>query len=375
MALVLSTCCAFSQILTADEVKTVFSPRNLQSNRVEYDMSALMDLVGVNVSSLKGSIAQVQVTTDSVQILCTYDSKNQLSRVSLGTDTLCKFFYNTKSQLEIAHYGKQVFARTYDKKGRVVSEAKLYELPKDAVKNSATFTEKDIVMSGDFAYSDEWKRQSLNDSLPKIYMYEIYDTYSSRAWAIDMMYIYDYNAKGQITKKMVTASNKTRNAVYEFTYKDGKLQQQNKLYTNSNMVEGSTYFYENNALMKVNKGYFKTTKKDPELISSETNTMKYDSLVNMVEFTSTDGYRYDFCEMQYDAQNRIVKIQKKQESGQTTPLFQCDYDAHNNVVKSVYGRSLFQCSYKYDAQGNWVKQVIVSNGKTKTVERKITYRE
>ena len=103
--------------------------------------------------------------------------------------------------------------------------------------------------------------------------------------------------------------------------------------------------------------------------------MKYDSLGNMLEFFSTDGYRYDFCEMQYDENNRIVKIQKKQESGQNTPLFQCNYDTHNNVVKSVNGRSLFQCSYEYDAHGNWTKQTIVLNDRTKTIVRNITYRQ
>ncbi len=375
VALMLSAYCGFSQIMTADEVKTVFSPKNLQSNRIEYDLRTLIEPIGFGLSSLQSSISQVEITTDTTQILCTYNTKNQLSRISSVRDTLCKFFYNRKSQLEVAHFGNQVYAITYDKKGRVVSEAKLYQLPNDAMNASATLMSKDIVMSGDFAYSNQWKGQSINDSLPKIYMYEIYDGSKVRTWAIDMLYVYDYNGKGQITQKMVTATNKARNAVYEFKYKDGKLQQQDKAYTNNNMVEGSTYFYENGVLVKVNKGYFKTVKKKPELISSETNTMKYDSLGNMLEFFSTDGYRYDFCEMQYDENNRIVKIQKKQESGQNTPLFQCNYDTHNNVVKSVNGRSLFQCSYEYDAHGNWTKQTIVLNDRTKTIVRNITYRQ
>jgi hypothetical protein len=375
VALMLSAYFAFSQIMTADEVKTVFSPKNLESNRVEYTMSTLIEPIGFGLASLQSSISQVEITTDTTQIICTYNTKNQLSRIFSGRDTLCKFFYNRKSQLEIAHFGNHVYAITYDKKGRVVSEAKLYQLPNDATTGNTALMSKDIVMSGDFAYSDQWKRQSLNDSLPKIYMYEIYDGSKVRTWAIDIMYVYDYNGKGQVTKKMITATNKARNAVYEFKYKDGKLQQQDKSYTNNNMVEGSTYFYENGALVKVNKGYFKSAKKNPELISSETNTMKYDSQGNLIEFTSQDGYRYDFCEMQYDENNRIVKIQKKQENGQPTPLFQCNYDTHNNVIKSVNGHSLFQCSYDYDAHGNWTKQTIVLNGKNKTVVRNITYRQ
>ena len=175
MALMFSAYCAFSQIMTADEVKTVFSPKNLQSNRIEYDWRTVIEPIGLGLSSIQGSISQVEITTDTTQTLCTYNAKNQLSRISSGKDTLCKFFYNTKSQLEIVQYSNQIIAITYDKKGRVVSEAKLYLLPNNATSGSATPISKDIVMSGDFAYSDQWKDQSINDSLPKIYMYEIYE--------------------------------------------------------------------------------------------------------------------------------------------------------------------------------------------------------
>ncbi len=366
--LVFFSVCSFAQMLTADEVSTTFSPKNLMANRLEYSLPAILQS-NFEFALAAGSVEKITVQKDGVQYACAYNELGQLKEITSEGNVLCKLTYNENNQVEVVNLVDKIIAITYDKKGRVASEACLY--PNSEKKTlSGDYNSSKLIVTDDYIFLDGWSKTLTS---PRIYLLEILGS-SVREWAIDAMYLYDYKGNGLMKEKIVTASNNSRDAVFDFTYKNKALQQQIKSYTNSPMVESSMYFYENGKLSKVNKGYFKRAKRNPPLISSETNTMVYDSVGNLVEYSSYDGYRYDYCVMNRDGKNRIVKVQKKQENGEMTPMFQCEYNEQNCVVKSVNGRSLCQYTYEFDAQGNWISLTVVENGKTKTMTRQISYK-
>ncbi len=367
--LVFFSFCSFAQMMTADEVSTTFSPKNLMSNRPEYSLSAIIQL-NFGFSLVENSVEQIIVQKDDVQYVCVYNEQNQLKEITSAGKTLCKLTYNSKGKVEVVNLVDKIIAITYDKKGRVASEACLYPHSDNAAMSQHSSSK--LIVTEDYVFLDEWSKSLTS---PRIYLLEILDDSKVKEWAIDAMYLYDYKGNGSMKEKIVTASNNTRDAVYSFTYKKNALQQQIKSYTNSPMVESSTYLYENGRLTKVNKGYFKRAKRNPPLISSETNTMVYDSVGNLLEYSSYDGYRYDYCVMNRDSKNRIMKVQKKQENGEMTPMFQCEYNDQDYVVKSVNGRSVCQYTYEFDAQGNWTSLTVVENGKTKTITRQISYKK
>lgn len=355
--------CVQAQMMNADDVKSVFSQRNTMANHAEYSIESILKSIGFDFAILGENVQATNVTIDDKSYTCTYNENGQLKEISNGNDVICKITYNSNLQPEVVNIKSKIYAITYDKKGRVASEAVLLQTD-----NSINISNSNLVVSGDYVFTDFWK--DATGKTPKIYLQEICDGNAVRTWAIETITTFDYKGNGIMKGKIVTASNDSRNAVFTFSYDKKVLQQQIKSYSNNTMVESSMYVYENDKLSKVNKGYFKPEKKNPPLISSETTTMKYDSTGNLVEFTSFDGYRYDYCEIIYDTQNRIVKVQKRKEDGEMTPMFQCEYDSHNNVTKSVRNGQVFEHTYVYDAKGNW----IVKTSGSHTIKRDLQYK-
>ena len=360
-----------AQIRTADDVERTFSPRNLMTNHIE-NLSNQLKKIGLD--NLSGDIEKVVVTYNNKSCDCQYANGQIASVVCEGKNSV-KFVYNSDNKLEIVQIeNNQIIATTYDKKGRVASEASLK--PYQSKGNTSVASAKaKTMMAGDYIYTDLWKNQTVTDTTAQIYLYEVLENGSTQEWAIERLYVYNYKSNGLMKERIEKASNPSRDAVYDFSYKHGLLEQQVKTYTNSNMVEGSTYYYENGKLIKVNKGYFKAAKgKNPPLISSETSTMTYDSTGKLLQFTSTDGYRNDSCFIQRDDKQRIVYVQKTQENGEMIPMFQCEYDDHNFIVKGEPKQQFAR--YEYDEKDNWIKQSFESkNGDVFEVKREIQYKK
>ena len=363
---------AFAQTKNADEVKTTFSPRNLQANHAEFSLQSVLNQYNIE-ENMKGNISQITVSRSKASVVCTFNNNNQPVSITKDGKEICTFLYNTNSKLEIAQSGNGIVAITYDKKGRVASEAFLVE---GSGKQKADANVKANVTAVDkYIYTDKWKKQTLTDTSEQVYLYEAGEG-SAKPWIIDRMYVYTYNGKGLMTKKIETARDKVRESITEFTYKKGVLQQQVKTYSNTNMVESTVYTYEEGYLVKAVKGYFRdVTKRKSIELNSEVNMMMYDTQRNLVEYRCTDGHKYDLCVMKYDENQRIVNVQKRQETGEMVSMFQCEYDAANMVSSTIKNEVKMQYAYEYDAQGNWITQTITKNGEpVGTISRTIQYK-
>lgn len=365
---------ASAQIRTAEDVKNTFSSRNVVANHAEFDIQKVLGLYGID-NNTQGKIDLIKITMNDKNLIVYMVQNNQVSSVTAlvgkgSIQTINKFLYNSNNQLEVAAIGKDIVAITYDKKGRVASEAFLVKASKSAKSDKGNIT-----MTDGYAYTDQWKKHDLSDTTESIYLYEFSETGESIAWAIDRMCVYDYNSKGQMTKKIETSRDKVREAITEFTYKNGVLQQQVKTYSNTNMIESTVYTYEKGLLTKAQKGYYRYAAKRKVMeLSAETNLFVYDDKGNLTEYTSNSGQRYDFCSMQYDAKNRITDVQKRQENGEMAVLFRCEYDANGNVVKSEKGSVVTTYQYEYDSNGNWTKQTVTkNNGNPVVTTREISY--
>lgn len=359
---------AGAQIKTANDVKNTFSTRNSMSNRIEMPLESVLDQFNLDLANLQGSVKTVKYSgADKEWRTCYFNANNQLERISNDETDICKCVYNTKNQLEIIQFGKQIIAKTYDKKGNVLSEALLYPSNAKKLDQMANSKKVKLVTSGNYIYTNVW--QLLPDTVEKVYLYEILPNGSSQAWAIERMYLYDYAGNGRMTKKLETSRDKARESLMEFTYKKGVLTQQVKTYTNMNMIESTLYTYEDGRLVKAAKGYFKYVAKRKVMeLSSEKNTMKYDDKGNLVEYVSEDTRRYDFCSLQYDDNQRIVKIEKRREDATMEPMCEYKYDAQNYIVESIKNEVTVRYDYTYDSKGNWTKQVASKEG-SEPVER------
>ena len=363
---------AFAQTKNAEEVKTTFSPRNLQANHTEFCLQPVMTQYNID-ENMKGNISQVTVSRSKASVVCSFNENNQPVNITKDGNEICTFVYNSHSQLEIAQSSNGIVAITYDKKGRVVSEAFLV---KGSGKHKTEPNVKANITTVDkFIYTDQWKKQTLTDTSELVYLYVI-DAGLAKPWIIDRLYVYDYNGKGLMTKKIETARDKVRESVTEFTYQNGQLQQQVKTFSNTNMVESTVYTYEEGYLIKAVKGYFRDLKKGKSVeLSSEVNMMVYDPQRNLVEYRSVDGQKYDLCVMQYDGNQRLINVKKRQENGEMIPMFQCEYDSADMVSSTIKNDVKMQYIYEYDAQGNWTKQTITKNGEeVGSISRMIQYK-
>lgn len=360
-----------AQTKNADEVKTTFSPRNLQANHTEFCLQSVLNQYNIE-ENMKGNISQITVSRSKASVVCAFNENNQPVNITKDGNELCKFVYNSKAKIEVAQAGNSIVAITYDKKGRVASEAFLVE---GSGKNQIDSKSK-TTMADKYIYTDSWKKQTLSDSTECVYLFEATNAGKAKEWIIDRMYIYEYNGKGLMTKKIETARDKVRESVTEFKYKKGVLQQQVKTYSNTNLVESTVYTYEEGYLVKAVKGYFRdVTKRKSIELSSEVNMMMYDTQRNLVEYRCTDGHKYDLCVMKYDENQRLVNVQKRQETGDMMPMFQCEYDAANMVASTIKNEIKMQYTYEYDAQGNWTKQTITKNGEAVgVISRAIQYK-
>ncbi|MCQ2959275.1 MAG: hypothetical protein MJ198_03685 [Bacteroidales bacterium] len=365
---------AGAQIKTAADVKNTFSPKNSMSNRIEFPVETALNQYNLDLMNFKGYAKAISYDNSGKSgCECVFNESNQLMQIMSDGKNICSFWYNTNSQLEIMQFGKQIVAKTYDKKGNVVSEALLFPAKSNASTNVKS-KKIETTMSGNYIYTNIWQYQA--DTTEKIYLYEVFDNGLTQAWAIDRLIVYKYNGKGLLVKKVETAKDKTREALYEYKYRKGVLQQQIKTYSNVNMVESSRFMYEEGKLITVDKGYFKhISKRKSELLSSEVNMMKYDSVGNIVEYISNDGHRYDFCTMMYDENKRIVKVEKRREDGTMSPMFECQYNEMDYISESERNEVKTQFQYEYDINGNWTKQTIIKNAGTPSViSREIEYR-
>ncbi|MBO4778013.1 MAG: hypothetical protein J5588_05915 [Bacteroidales bacterium] len=364
---------AFAQTKNADEVKTTFSPRNLQANHTEFCLQSVLNQYNIE-ENMKGNISQITVSRSKASVVCAFNENNQPVSITKDGKEICTFVYNTHSQVEIAQSANGIVAITYDKKGRVASEAYLVA---GSGKQKADPNSKVTVTAVDkYIYTDSWKKQTLSDSTECVYLFEATNAGKAKEWIIDRMYIYEYNGKGLMTKKIETARDKVRESVTEFKYKKGVLQQQVKTYSNTNLVESTVYTYEEGYLVKAVKGYFRdVTKRKSIELSSEVNMMMYDTQRNLVEYRCTDGHKYDLCVMKYDENQRLINVQKRQETGEMMPMFQCEYDAANMVSSTIKNEIKMQYTYEYDAQGNWITQTITKNGEAVgSISRLIQYK-
>lgn len=363
---------AFAQTKNADEVKTTFSPRNLQANHTEFCLQSVLSQYNID-ENMKGNVSQITVSRTKASVVCAFNENNQPVSITKDGKEICTFVYNTHSQVEIAQSANGIVAITYDKKGRVASEAYLVA---GSGKQKADPNSKATVTAVDkYIYTDQWKKQTLTDTSETVYLYEAGEGVA-KPWCIDRMYVYDYNGKGLMTKKIETARDKARESITEFTYKKGVLQQQVKTYSNTNLVESTVYTYEEGYLVKAVKGYFRdVTKRKSIELSSEVNMMMYDTQRNLVEYRCTDGHKYDLCVMKYDENQRLINVQKRQETGEMMPMFQCEYDAANMVSSTIKNEIKMQYTYEYDAQGNWITQTITKNGEAVgSISRLIQYK-
>lgn len=360
-----------AQTKNADEVKTTFSPRNLQANHTEFCLQSVLNQYNIE-ENMKGNISQITVSRSKASVVCAFNENNQPVSITKDGIELCKFTYNSNAKIEVAQSGNSIVAITYDKKGRVASEAFLVE---GSGKNQIDSKSK-TTMADKYIYTDSWKKQTLSDSTECVYLFEATNAGKAKEWIIDRMYIYEYNGKGLMTKKIETARDKVRESVTEFKYKKGVLQQQVKTYSNTNLVESTVYTYEEGYLVKAVKGYFRDISKRKSIeLSSEVNMMMYDTQRNLVEYRCTDGHKYDLCVMKYDENQRLVNVQKRQETGEMMPMFQCEYDAANMVSSTIKNEVKMQYAYEYDAKGNWTKQTITKNGEAVgVISRAIQYK-
>lgn len=369
---------AGAQIKTANDLKNTFSARNSMCNRVEFTLDAALSQFNLDLGNLSGDVKSMEVTSGSSVYSCTFNENGQITGITSGGKELCVVVYNTSSLPEIIHFGEQIIAKTYDKKGRVVSEALLYPVkPEEGTQSasSAALNKKmKLTQVGDYTYTNMWQLQP--DTVAKIYLFEALTNGKSQSWAIERMFLYDYNGKGQITKKLETSNDVVREALYEFMYKKNLLTQQVKQFTNTNMVENTTYTYENGLLTEAVKGYFRHgSGRKIMVLSSETNTMTYDAHGNLKEFTSNDARRYDSCSVQYDDKQRITKVENRRLDGTMESMGEYSYDDKDYIIATVKNDVRVQYVYEYDAKGNWVKQTITKNGATPLVRtRKIEYR-
>lgn len=363
---------AGAQIRTATDVKNTFSSRNSMNNKLEFPLESVLSQFNLDLTNLKGFVKTVKYTESGKEwCTCYFNNKNQIERIANGEKDLCKFVYNTKNQLEIIQMETQIIAKTYDKKGNVLSEALLYPAKKNNF-NQSTQKKVKLTTSGNYIYTNAW--QIVPDSVEKVYLYEMGANGSSKAWAIERICLYEYAGNGRMTKKLETSTDKARESLYEFTYKKGVLSQQVKTYTNMNMIESTLYTYENGRLVKAMKGYFKYVAKRKVMeLSSEKNTMKYDDKGNLIEYVSEDTRRYDFCSLQYDDNQRIVKVDKRREDTTMEPMCEYKYDDHNYIVESVKNEVKVTYEYTYDYNKNWTKQTMSKEGveplvRTRTIE-------
>lgn len=360
-----------AQTKNADEVKMTFSPRNLQANHTEFSLQSVLNQYNIDENQ-KGNVSQITVARAKASVVCAFNENNQPVNITKDGNELCKFIYNSKGKIEIAQSGNSIVAITYDKKGRVASEAFLVE---GSGKNQVESKSKTIMVDK-YIYTDSWKKQTLSDSTECVYLFEASNTGKAKEWIIDRMYIYDYNGKGLMTKKIETARDKVRGSVTEFKYKKDVLQQQIKTFSNTNMVESTLYTYEEGYLIKAVKGFFRDISKRKSVeLSSETYMMVYDPQRNLVEYRCKDVRKYDLCIMQYDEKQRLVSVKKRQENGEMVPIFQCEYDTADMVLSTTKNEVTMQYAYEYDAQGNWTKQTITKNGEAVgVISRVIQYK-
>ncbi|MBR5433381.1 MAG: hypothetical protein IK117_02985 [Bacteroidales bacterium] len=365
---------ASAQIRTANDVKNTFSSRNSMNNRLEFPLENVLSQFNLDLSNLKGNVKTIKYTESGKDwCTCYFNAKNQIERIANDEKDICKFVYNSKNQLEIIQMEKQIIAKTYDKKGNVLSEALLYPAKKNTY-NQVSSKKIKLTTSGNYIYTNAW--QIVPDTLEKVYLYEMNSDGSSKAWAIERICLYEYAGNGRMTKKLETSTDKAREALIEFTYKKGVLTQQVKTYTNMNMIESTLYTYENDRLVKAVKGYFKYVAKRKVMeLSSEKNTMKYDDKGNLVEYVSEDTRRYDFCSLQYDDNQRIVKIEKRREDATMEPMCEYKYDDHNYIVESLKNEVKVTYEYNYDTNNNWTKLSMSKAGVEPVVRtRVIEYR-
>ena len=212
-----------AQTKNADEVKTTFSPRNLQANHTEFCLQSVLNQYNIE-ENMKGNISQITVSRSKASVVCAFNENNQPVNITKDGNELCKFVYNSNAKIEVAQAGNSIVAITYDKKGRVASEAFLVE---GSGKNQIDSKSK-TTMADKYIYTDSWKKQTLSDSTECVYLFEATNAGKAKEWIIDRMYIYEYNGKGLMTKKIETARDKVRESVTEFKYKKGVLQQQVK---------------------------------------------------------------------------------------------------------------------------------------------------
>ena len=360
-----------AQTKNADEVKMTFSPRNLQANHTEFSLQSVLNQYNIDENQ-KGNVSQITVARAKASVVCAFNENNQPVGITKDGNELCKFIYNSKGKIEIAQSGNSIVAITYDKKGRVASEAFLVE---GSGKNQLDSKSK-TTMVDKYIYTDSWKKQTLSDTTECVYLFEATNTGKAKEWIIDRMYLYDYNGKGLMTKKIETARDKVRESVTEFNYKKGVFQQQIKTFSNTNMVESTVYTYEEGYLIKAVKGFFRDISKRKSVeLSSETYMMVYDPQRNLVEYRCKDERKYDLCIMQYDEKQRLVSVKKRQENGEMVPIFQCEYDTADMVSSTTKNEVTMQYTYEYDAQGNWTKQTITKNGEAVgVISRTIQYK-
>ena len=360
-----------AQTKNAAEVKKTFSPRNLQANHTEFNLQSVLNQYNIDENQ-KGNISQITVARTKASVVCSFNENNKPTAITKDGNELCKFVYNSNSKIEVAQSGNSIVAITYDKKGRVASEAFLVE---GSGKNQVDSKSK-TTMADKYIYTDSWKKQTLSDSTECVYLFEATNAGKAKEWIIDRMYIYDYNGKGLMTKKIETARDKVRESVTEFKYKKGVLLQQIKTFSNTNMIESTLYTYEEGYLIKAVKGYFRDITKRKSLeLSSETYMMVYDPQRNLVEYRCKDERKYDLCIMQYDEKQRLVSVKKRQENGEMVPIFQCEYDTADMVSSTTKNEVTMQYIYEYDAQGNWTKQTITKNGEAVgVISRAIQYK-
>lgn len=367
----------FAQFHDANEVSTTFSSKNLFLNHTEFDFLSSVNRYAFYELPI-GKVESVKLSKNDKELLVNCDENGQIVNIHEGhtINPERRFVYNTKSLVEAAFLGNYTVAITYDKKGNVVSEAFLVKSTK--IKNPAEeMLAAHITMFDSYICTDQWKKQQLTDSTESVYMYESMENGEVVAWVIDKMFVYDYNSKGLMTQKVESSRDKVRESVVEFTYKNGVLTQQVKTYSNTNMIESTMYSYEKGLLTKAVKGYYRYAAKRKVMeLSTETNQFVYNENGKLIEFTSNSGQRYDYCSMQYDANNRITEVQKRQENGEMVSLFKCEYDKNNMIIKSEKNSVVTTYQYEYDSVGNWTKQTVTKNNGTPVVTtREFVYKK
>ena len=135
---------ASAQIRTAEDVKNTFSSRNVVANHAEFDIQKVLGLYGID-NNTQGKIDLIKITMNDKNLIVYMVQNNQVSSVTAlvgkgSIQTINKFLYNSNNQLEVAAIGKDIVAITYDKKGRVASEAFLVKASKSAKSEENSFS-------------------------------------------------------------------------------------------------------------------------------------------------------------------------------------------------------------------------------------------